>query len=256
MLSLVAFYRIWVAIALILIFLSFIIYTCLAVKDLKVEAMKVYDNLKNNDIQKARYRLSMIVGRDTEKLGRDNIIRATVETIAENCVDAILSPLFYAFIGGPTASIAFKAVSTLDSIYGYKNSKYSRFGWASAKIDEWTNFIPARIAVIFIPLACLIYGRGFKNSFNAIKKYRRNSPSPNSGIPEAAIAGAIGLQLGGEISYGGKLQVKPFIGDKRKDFELKDIIDSINIVYIFSIISLLAGLIFCLIIAFTFFLWL
>ena len=239
LLYLINFYAFFLS---VLILLSFFVYTSLAVKDLKVECMKVYHDLKNNDIASARQSLSMIVGRDTERLDRSSIIKATVETISENCVDGILSPLFYAFLGGPALALAFKASSTLDSMYGYKNKKYIQFGCASAKIDDWANFIPARLSIILLPLASLFYGRGFMPAFNTIKKYRRNSPSPNSGIPEAAIAGALDLQLGGEISYRGISQVKPVIGEKRKDFELKDIIDAIKIVYIFSFTGFFVGL--------------
>ncbi len=220
---------------------SFIIYTCLALKDLKVQSLKVYRDLQNADIEAARLSLSNIVGRDTSALGRENIIRATVETIAENSVDGVLSPLFYAFLGGPPLSMAFKAASTLDSMYGYRDGLNIYFGWASARIDDIANYIPARLSALLIPLASLVYGKGFLNPFKTVLKFRKNSPSPNSGIPEAAIAGALGLRLGGEDTYGEKKKIKPFIGDATKGFDLKDIIDSINIVYIFSILSAIAG---------------
>lgn len=233
----------YLGILAVLLFSSFLVYTSLAIKDLKVECMKVYYDLKCNDLKQARKSLSMIVGRDTDRLDKNNIIRATVETIAENCVDGILSPMFYAFLGGPALALAFKASSTLDSMYGHKNKRYIRFGWASAKIDDWANYIPARLSIILLPAAAIFLKKGFRLSFDAVKKYRKNSPSPNSGIPESAVAGALGLRLGGETSYKGVTQIKPFIGEKRKDFQLEDIKDALSIIYVFSFISMVAGLV-------------
>ena len=130
-----------------------ILYFAISVKSLADESKKVMTALKENDLIKARKALSLIVGRDTENLSEEQIVCACVETIAEGSVDGVLSPLFYAFVGGPTAAMAYKAVNTLDSMVGHKNEKYVRFGWASARLDDLANYIPARISAILIPMA-------------------------------------------------------------------------------------------------------
>ena len=228
---------------------AFLIYTSFAIKDLKVESIKVYESLKSGKLEDARLALSMIVSRDTEGLDEEEIIRATVETVAENSVDGILSPMFYAFLGGPVAAVAFKAVSTLDSIVGYKDNKYMEFGMASAKIDDAANFIPARLSIALFSVTGFLLGKSAIKTFNTIIKFRKNNPSPNSGIPESAIAGILGLRLGGVNYYGGKLCRKPFIGEKERGFEKEDIKRTVRIVYIFSIIAyfIMAGLYFLLV---------
>ncbi|MHB1348109.1 MAG: adenosylcobinamide-phosphate synthase CbiB [Candidatus Humimicrobiaceae bacterium] len=228
---------------------AFLIYSSLAIKDLKVESMKVYESLKSCKIEDARFALSRIVSRDTEGLKEEDIIRAAVETVAENSVDGILSPMFYAFLGGPVAAVAFKAASTLDSMVGYKNNKYKDFGMASAKIDDWTNFIPARLSIALFLITGLLLGKSIIKTFRTIIKFRKNNPSPNSGIPESAIAGILGLRLGGFNYYGRKRCFKPFIGEKEREFEKEDIRRTVRIVYIFTIISYfsLAGLYFLLV---------
>lgn len=214
----------------------FLIYTAIAYKDLKIESLKVLNSLKNNNIVEARKNLSMIVGRDTQNLNEDEIIRATVETIAENLVDGILSPIFYAFAGNAIFTLIFKAVSTLDSTVGYKNEKYKYFGTASAKIDDILNFIPARISLILIPIASFICKKDWKNSLKIALRDRNKNPSPNSGIPEAAFAGALGISLGG-LNFYNKIPVyKPKIGDAKKDLDQKDIIDALKITTVSTIL--------------------
>ena len=221
---------------------AFLIYTSLSIKDLKVESMPVYRALKSKDIVLARRKLAKIVGRDTENLNDEEIIRAAVETIAENIVDGILSPLFYAFIGGAPLALAYKAVNTLDSMTGYRNEKYRDFGWASAKLDDMANFIPARISIILLPLACTILGKCGINSIKIIFRDRKKNPSPNSGIPESAIAGALGIRLGGKNSYNSVPVRKPFIGDNKISMIPEHIIESIKISYICAALALTAGL--------------
>ena len=219
------------------------IYTSIAIKDLNVESLRVFNSLKSKDITAARKNLSMIVGRDTESLTQEEIIRATIETISENLVDAILSPLFFAFIGNAPLALAFKAASTLDSIAGYKNEKYKYFGTASAKIDDFLNFIPARISIILIPVAAFLCKKNWKDSFKIALRDGKKNPSPNSGIPEAAFAGALGVELGGLNFYNGVPSDKPKIGNPVKKIELKDISDSLKITFISSILFLFFGLI-------------
>ncbi|WP_315169349.1 adenosylcobinamide-phosphate synthase CbiB [Metaclostridioides mangenotii] len=216
-----------------------IIYTTFATKCLKDEAVKVYDVLKTGDIEKSRIQLSYIVGRDTTNLSEKEIIRATVETVAENTVDGIMSPMFYAFIGGAPLAMAYKAVNTLDSTVGYKNEKYINLGFASAKLDDIANYIPARLSVLFIPIASFILGYNLKDSFKIGIRDRKNHKSPNCAFSEGAVAGALGVQLGGTNVYFGKEVYKPTIGDKVNEIEDKNIVDTNRIMYMSSFVSLL-----------------
>ena len=245
---LIIFVSITVNVWLFLLISAFIIYSSISLKDLKLHVLKVYDDLKNNDIILARKDLSMIVGRDTENLNKDEIIRATIETIAENLVDGVLSVLFWAFIMGAPGAMLFKTTSTLDSMVGYKDEKYKYFGMASAKIDDYMNFIPARISMIIIPLAAFIYRKDVRNCIKIIKRDRKKNPSPNSGIPESAFAGTLKIQLGG-LNFYNKIPVyKEKIGEPLKKLEIDDIKISINLTYISSFLFLIFFIcIFCLI---------
>ena len=218
---------------------SFIIYTTLATKCLKDEAIKIYDILKSGDIYESRKQLSYIVGRDTSSLNEAEIIRATVETVAENTVDGIISPMFYAFIGGAPLAMTYKAINTLDSMVGYKNDKYINLGFASAKIDDIANYIPARICIIFMTIASLILRFNYKNCFKISIRDRKNHKSPNCAYPEGAVAGALGIQLGGTNIYFGKPVYKPTIGDKYREIEIEDIKKTNKIMYLSSILSLI-----------------
>jgi len=218
-----------------------IMYTTLSTRSLYDEGMKVYTDLRNNNLIAARNNLSMIVGRDTDHLDSGEVIRGAVETIAENSVDGIISPLFYAMIGGPALAIAYKAINTLDSMVGYKNEKYIDLGWASARLDDLANYIPARISGFLIPIAALLCGKGLRNSLRTVLHDRKNHPSPNSGIPEAAVAGALGVQLGGVNYYQGVPSSRPFIGELRHDFSEGHITGANRIMIVSSILMLLAG---------------
>lgn len=218
---------------------SFIIYTTLATKCLKDEAIKIYNILKSGDIYESRKQLSYIVGRDTNSLNEAEIIRATVETVAENTVDGIISPMFYAFIGGAPLAMAYKAINTLDSMVGYKNDKYINLGFASAKIDDIANYIPARVCIIFMTIASLILRFNYKNCFKISIRDRKNHKSPNCAYPEGAVAGALGIQLGGTNIYFGKPVYKPTIGDKYREIEIEDIKKTNKIMYLSSILSLI-----------------
>ncbi|MDP3791982.1 MAG: adenosylcobinamide-phosphate synthase CbiB [Candidatus Omnitrophota bacterium] len=218
-----------------------IIYSSLAAKDLDIESADVYHSLEKKDIISARIKLSLIVGRDTDNLEDQEVVRATVETVAENIVDGVISPLFYAFIGGAPLALAYKAVNTLDSMVGYKNDKYKDFGWACAKIDTLVNFIPARLSILFLPLASLFAGKNMLNSWKIARRDGRKNPSLNSGIPEAAVAGALGVRLGGLNFYNSRPVEKPFIGDNINALEIGHIKDSIKISYISSALFLIVG---------------
>lgn len=221
-----------------------ILYFAISVKSLADESKKVMMALKENDLMKARKALSLIVGRDTENLSEEQIVCACVETIAEGSVDGVLSPLFYAFVGGPTAAMAYKAVNTLDSMVGHKNEKYARFGWASARLDDLANYIPARISAILIPMASFLCGYGFKDSLRIACRDGRKHESPNSGIPEAAIAGALLIQIGGPSTYQGEIVEKPFIGDAQNTLTSNSIEMAIKIMYVTSVLFMVCGITF------------
>ena len=218
---------------------TILIYTTLATKCLKDESVKIYKVLKTGDLEKSRIQLSYIVGRDTKNLNEKEIVRATVETVAENTVDGIIAPLFYGFIGGAPLAMAYKAVNTLDSTVGYKNDKYYYLGFASAKIDDIANYIPARLGVILLSLGSLFAGFNFRNALKIGIRDRKNHKSPNCAFSEGAVAGALGIQLGGTNVYFGKEVYKPTIGDKTREIEIEDIVRTNKIMYSSSIISII-----------------
>lgn len=218
---------------------SILIYTTLATKCLKDESEKIYKVLKTGDLDKSRIQLSYIVGRDTTNLSEKEIVRATVETVAENTVDGIIAPLFYGFIGGAPLAMAYKAINTLDSTVGYKNDKYYYLGFASAKIDDIANYIPARLGVILLSIGSLFVGFNFKDALKIGIRDRKNHKSPNCAFSEGAVAGALGIQLGGTNVYFGKEVYKPTIGDKKREIEIEDIVRTNKIMYSSSIISII-----------------
>lgn len=218
---------------------TILIYTTLATKCLKDESVKIYKVLKTGDLEKSRIQLSYIVGRDTTNLNEKEIVRATVETVAENTVDGIIAPLFYGFIGGAPLAMAYKAVNTLDSTVGYKNDKYYYLGFASAKIDDIANYIPARLGVVLLSLGSLFAGFNFKDALKIGIRDRKNHKSPNCAFSEGAVAGALGIQLGGTNVYFGKEVYKPTIGDKTREIEIEDIVRTNKIMYSSSIISII-----------------
>jgi len=188
-------------------------WTCLAARSLHRESNRVAEALRVGDMDGARRSLSCIVGRDTAGLDEPAIWRAAVETVAENSSDGVIAPLFCLMLGGPVLAIAYKAVNTLDSMVGYKNETYLRFGWASARFDDLANWIPARLTGLLMVAAAPLAGLSLKGAWWIMVRDGRNHASPNSGIPEAAAAGALGVQLGGASSYFGKRVDKPIIGD-------------------------------------------
>lgn len=210
---------------------AFIIYTTLSTKCLKDEATKIYKVLETGDIKKSRVQLSYIVGRDTTNLSQSEIIRATVETVAENTVDGTISPMFYGFLFGPVGAMTYKAINTLDSMVGYKNDKYLNLGCVSAKLDDVANFIPARLTAIFMPLGAFLCGMNGINSFKIAIRDRKNHKSPNCAFAEGAAAGAMGVQLGGTNIYFGQEVYKPTIGDKKRELENYDIVRMNKLMY-------------------------
>ena len=224
-----------------------IIFFSLSTRDLLKETTNVLKALKSGNLQKARKNLSRIVGRDTHNLSEQQVAMGCIETSAENIVDGIIAPLFYAFIGGPALAMAYKAINTLDSMVGYKNEKYLNFGWASANLDDIANFVPARIAAIVLPISSYICGADYSNSVKILKRDGQKHPSPNSGIPEAAIAGALRIRLGGPNIYNDVPSDKPYIGDPQKNVCFDDINSAAKIVLVSAIISVIFGIAFLLI---------
>lgn len=214
----------------------FLGYTTIAAKSLYEEPLKVADLIAAGNLDEARKKLSYLVGRDTHNLDEKEIIRALVETVAENTSDGVIAPLFYLAVGGPPLAMAYKAINTLDSMVGYKNERYLYFGRASARLDDVFNYIPARFTALLMIIAAFILRKNWIGSWKTILRDGRNHSSPNSGYPEAAVAGAIGRRLGGPSCYGGVLNNKPFIGDEAGEFNVEDVKNSGRIMFISSVV--------------------
>lgn len=213
----------------------------LAAKSLKKESMKVYEQLEKGDLPKARYAVSMIVGRDTQNLDETGVTKAAVETVAENTSDGIIAPMFYLAIGGTPLAMCYKAINTLDSMVGYKNEKYIDFGRASAKLDDAANFIPARIAGVLMVISAYLTGMDGKNAWKIFRRDGRNHASPNSAQTEAACAGALQVQLAGNAYYFGKLYEKPTIGDPIRPVEVQDISRANRLMLCCDLLCLMLG---------------
>jgi adenosylcobinamide-phosphate synthase len=212
-------------------FIICLAYTTLATRSLHREAALVIDALVKGRITESREKLSRIVGRDTENLTRTEILKGVLETMSENLSDGIVAPLFYLLLGGVPLAMAFKAVSTLDSMVGYKNTRHLHFGWASARLDDVLNYLPARITGLLICLVSLLTGLSAKQAWRIWRRDGHKPSSPNAGIPEAALAGALQIQLGGPIYYGGVRAEKPFLGDDRTEITLEDYNKTVLILY-------------------------
>lgn len=195
----------------------------LATRSLYEESKSVMNALRCEDMEGARKNLSMIVGRDTADLDDAGILRAVIETVSENLSDGIVAPMFYLAVGGLPLAMTYKAVNTLDSMVGYKDAKYMDIGCFSAKMDDVLNWIPARITGFIIVIASFILRFNWRDSWRIMRRDGRNHTSPNSGIPEAAVAGALGIQIGGENIYSGEIIRKPTIGDRLKETDKKDV---------------------------------
>ena len=226
-----------------LIVSSVICYYMLAGKSLKTESMKVYKAFENNDTEGARKAVSMIVGRDTQSLTKEGIIKAAVETVAENSSDGVVAPLIYMLIFGPVGGVVYKAVNTMDSMIGYVEEKYFYIGKFAAKLDDVLNYIPARISGILVIISAFILRYDYKNAFRIFKRDRRKHASPNSAQTESAMAGALGVQLAGDATYFGVVHKKPYIGDKKREIENEDIKRANDIRYTMTISCLVVGLV-------------
>jgi len=190
-----------------------ILYSCFAARDLVAHSNRVYAALEKDDLDEARRRVGMIVGRDISALDRAGVVKACVESVAENTVDGVTAPLFWAAVGGPLGALLYKAVNTMDSTFGYKNERYLDFGWAPARLDDLANWLPARITAVVMVAAAWFSRRSAVGAWRVFRRDRNNHASPNSGQSEAVMAGALGIQLGGPAVYFGKPVLKPVIGN-------------------------------------------
>jgi len=221
-----------------------IIWTTLAAKSLDKAALEVYKPLIKGNIEEARVKLSYIVGRDTKGLNEKEIVRATVETISENTSDGVIAPMIYALIGGAPLAMMYKGINTMDSMLGYLNVKYKFIGYFPAKVDDFFNFIPARLTGILMCLISPFVGGNIVNTFKVMIRDRKNHKSPNCAYPEAATAAALKVQLGGSNSYFGEVMFKPTIGDNVRELEVNDIYNAKKIMYFSEILFLLLVYIF------------
>lgn len=210
---------------------TFWCYQMLATRSLKTESMKVYEALSTGTLEDGRYAVSMIVGRDTKALSEEGVIKATVETVAENTSDGVIAPMFYMAVGGVPLMFLYKGINTMDSMVGYKNEKYLNFGRCAAKLDDAANYVPARISGWLMVAASFQAGFDGKNAKKIYLRDRRNHASPNSAQTEAVMAGALGVQLAGNAYYFGKLYEKPTIGDSIRPIEREDIPRSNRLLY-------------------------
>jgi len=210
---------------------STIVFFSLSLRSLGKAAQAVRRALANNDEAGARKHLAHIVGRDTDRLSREEIVRATVETVAENTSDGVIAPLFFVLIGGAPLAMSYKAINTLDSMVGYKDGKYCNFGWASARMDDVANYLPARITGVLLVTVAFLLGKDGRNAMRTMLRDASKHASPNSGYPESAVAGALKIQLGGTNYYRGKARTTPFLGREGESLNENAIGDSVRMMY-------------------------
>jgi len=200
-----------------------ILWTCLSTRSLHTAAMGVQRALVREDLGAARQAVAMIVGRETAHLDAEGVSRAAVETVAENLVDGVIAPIFFALLGGAPLALAYKMVNTLDSMVGYRSPRYLHFGRPAARLDDAANFLPARLSVpLIVGPAWILFGRG-REAWRTARRDGRRHLSPNSGWPEAAFAGALGVRLGGPNRYHGQTVCKPDIGTGHRPVRVTDI---------------------------------
>lgn len=219
-----------------------VLWTTIAARDLVRHSHNIYQALAGHDLPTARQRLSLIVGRDTAHLDEAGVVRATVESVAESTVDGVTAPLFYALLFGPLGAIAYRAINTLDSTFGYKNERYLYFGWASARLDDAANWLPARLTVPAMVAAAALLGLAPRRAIAIARRDGRKHDSPNAGLAEATMAGALGVQLGGTNFYGGEALEKPCIGDPMEPLRSSHIRRANALMYVTTVLFLGAGL--------------
>jgi adenosylcobinamide-phosphate synthase len=220
-----------------------VLWTTFAARDLADHALAVHGALERSELPEARRLVGRMVGRDVTSLSEAGVVRAAVESVAENAVDGVTAPLFYAFLGGPVGVAAYKAVSTMDSTFGYRNERYARFGWASARADDVANLFPARLTVVAELLAAALLGHSPAGTLRVCLRDGRKHSSPNSGLAEAAMAGTLGVQLGGPLAKDGHILDLPTLGDARHPLAPSHIKQAVRVMATTTVIwtGLLAG---------------
>ncbi len=222
---------------LYVIFSCYIFFSSFSLKSLKEHALRVYGALESGDLGSAKKLLSLMVTRNTDEMDEDKIIKATVESVSENFVDAILSPMLYFFLFGVVGVVFYKVVNTMDSMVGYRNERYEKFGKLSAKADDVLNFLPARLSIVFIALASFILKNGFEEVIYTFGRFRKAHPSPNSAHPMSAFAGSLKLKLGGSSVYFGKVIEKPEIGEFERRACRVDILNSLRLLEVSAFLA-------------------
>lgn len=217
----------------------YFIYAGICLKDLKRQTWRIELALTAGDLEQARHWLSYVVGRDTAQLSEADIRRAVTETLAENFSDGLVAPMFYLALAGPLGLWVYKAINTLDSMIGYHNQRYEDFGRFAARLDDAANYIPARLSGLLLVLAAWLTGRPARQAFTIFRRDARNHKSPNSGYPEAAMAGALGLYLGGSHTYGGNLVKKQLINPEGLEPDQLTVLRAGQMVWAASIIMLI-----------------
>ncbi|MCI0627986.1 MAG: adenosylcobinamide-phosphate synthase CbiB [Acidobacteria bacterium] len=223
---------------------TYLAFTTLSARSLDREVGRVVDCCHRGDLEQARGALSMIVGRDTEKLSEAEILRAAFETLSENLSDGVIAPLLYLALGGVPLALAYKAVNTLDSMVGYKSPRYVNFGWAAARLDDLANLLPARLTALLMIASSAALGFCWRTAWQAVRHDAHRQPSPNSGYPEAALAGALGIQLGGVNYYAGVPSLKPTLGTGRVPMTVDVYPQARMVFYLSSLLMLLLAVLF------------
>lgn len=226
------------------------LFAAVARRGLGRAALAVHAPLAAGRLDEARRRLAQIVGRDTEGLDSPQVVRGAVETVAENASDAVVAPLFYACLGGallgpPLAAaltLAHRAANTLDALWGYRNERFLHFGRAAARLDDLFNYLPARATAALLCLAAPAAGLDGRRAWRTLRRDGRRHPSPNAGLPEAAAAGALGVRLGGENRYAGRVSARPHLGEPLRPLSPDRIPEAVRLMNLASHLALAAGL--------------
>ncbi len=229
-----------------------LISTTLAARGLSGAALDVLKPLREGDLQGARLMVGRIVGRDTSSMDVAGVTRATVETVAENIVDGVVAPIFYALIGGAPLAMAYKAVNTLDSMVGYRDDKFLYFGRFSARLDDVVNYLPARLTGMMLVIAAWFTGRNAGATLRTVLKDARRHPSPNSGIPESAVAGALGVRLGGLNIYRGRESFRQYLGEPLHPLQAFHIRSALDMMFLASFLVLMCGIAVCYLLSYMF----
>ena len=220
---------------------AFVLSFMISPRTLADAAREIYFLLERENLEHAREKVGWIVGRDTKNLNEAEVARATIETVAENTVDGIISPLFYFAVGGLPLAVAYRAINTMDSMLGYKNEKYFYFGRAAARLDDAANFIPARLTALLFIGAAFILKLDYKNAFDMMKRDAKKHPSPNGGWAEATVAGALKIRLGGVNYYFGEPHFRAYMGEPIENLEAVHILGAIRMMYTATILFLVTA---------------